>query len=220
MNKGLAVAQKFDPEFLKAVRAELDTVITQERLRLAPNSDAIRAVFEDAVTEALGWNEGNSAGAEKGWETRRANDWKPTAKEYARALRQGRAAMERVIARKQDEIAAIERPGLGKVDFRYGGPGTPPQFGDGSGVAKIIAKRDYEAKTNPEFAGQSGKNVARGMVETLLRGKVGVPYQSGQKVNIEWKHFTATLRRDFNGEGNPWLLTGFITQGKGRMSAR
>jgi len=149
----------------------------------------------------------------------RANNWKPATKEYRRTLAEGREAMERCIQQKRDAIGALERPGIGKIDFRYGKPGTPPKFSDGEGVAKIIAKRDYEAQSDPDFARQTGKHVARAMVETLLRGKVGSPYENGQKVNIAFKHFTATLRRDYDGGGNRWLLTGFIDRTK-RKAAR
>ena len=57
------------------------------------------------------------------------------------------------------------------------------------------------------------------MVETLLRGHVGQPYERGQKVNVAFKHFVATLRRDYDGKGNRWLLTGFIDRTK-RKAAR
>ena len=165
----------------------------------------------------MGGGSGGAGG--KAFDPDLANNWKPSTKEYRRTLSEGRAAMERCMHLKRDVRAAIERPGIGKIDFRYGKPGTPPEFGDGEGIAKIIAKRDFEAKTDPDFARQTGKHVARAMVETLLRGNVGTPYQRGQKVNVVFKHFVATLRRDFNGGGNRWLLTGFIDRTK-RKAAR
>lgn len=148
------------------------------------------------------------------FDAERANNWQPGEKELNRRLNHSRAAMDRVIRRQRDEWAALTRPGLGPVDFRWGKPGLPPNFGDGSGVSKIIAKRDYEAKTDQEFAGQTGTHVARAMVETLLRGEVGQPYERGRKVNVQWKNFEAVLAREHSQGGGHWLLTGFIRRGK------
>lgn len=147
----------------------------------------------------------------------KANAWKPGARELERRVQAGRDAMERCIDRKEDQPGAVVRPGIGPVDFIWGSPGQPPRFETGHGVAKIIAKRNYEARTNPKLAGQHGEHVARAMVETLLRGQVGEAYDtrsgvSGQRVNVIWRKFTAVLDRgpSPSGGGAHWLLTGFI----------
>jgi len=144
-----------------------------------------------------------------------ANAWVPSDEEMERHLRDGRAAMERCMDRGEDQLDAVRRPGLGSVDFIWGKAGEPPDFGSGKGVAKIIAKRDYEANTHPKLKGQSGKNIARAMVETLLKGHVGKPYsKNGQppknRINVSWENFTATIDRSHERSGSRWLLTGFI----------
>ena len=238
LNEGVqASVENLDPEFLRAVKRELELNIADGRAKLVRNRDLpappIKSlpkfdefVLPDATRVAANaaWDparhpRGGHGYFSQEWDVAQANNWRPSRKDYRRILSEGRSAMERVIAQKKDAIAAIERPGLGKVDFRYGRAGTPPEFGDGEGVAKIIAKRDHEAKTDPDFNRQTGKHVARAMVETLLRGHVGQPYERGQKVNVAFKHFVATLRRDYDGKGNRWLLTGFIDRTK-RKAAR
>jgi len=254
LNENLqASVEAFDPEFLRAVKRELELDIAEGRARLVRNRDlpapALKPlpqfhgdefILPDGTTVAansgfdpsqprgyhgrfaklmFATDKGMGGSGVKPFDAVRANNWKPAAKEYRRALAEGRATMERCIQQKRDALGAVERPGLGKIDFRYGKPGTPPTFSDGFGISKIISKRDYEAQSDPDFAGQTGKHVARAMVETLLRGKVGAPYENGQKVNIVFKHFSATLARSFHGAGNRWLLTGFIDRTK-RKAAR
>jgi len=144
-----------------------------------------------------------------------ANAWRPSEDEMNGHLRAGRSAMEHCMDRREDQLAAVNRPGIGPIDFIWGKAGEPPSFSTGHGVAKIIAKRNHEAKINPKLKGQSGKNIARAMVETLLKGHVGKPYASrqgsrGQRVNVSWRNFTATLDASHGQNGRRWLLTGFI----------
>lgn len=143
-----------------------------------------------------------------------ANAWRPSDDEIGGCLRAGRSAMERCMDRREDQLAAVNRPGIGPIDFIWGKAGEPPSFSTGHGVAKIIAKRNHEAKSNPKLKGQSGKNIARAMVETLLKGHVGKPYalrgQRGQRVNVSWQNFTATLDASHGQNRRRWLLTGFI----------
>lgn len=153
---------------------------------------------------------GGSAPRGEAFDAVTANAWKPEAREMKRRLVEGRAAMSRVIRNEDDETAAVSRPGLGDVDFRWGAPGMEAKhFSDGHGVSKIIAKRDWEARSDLQFKGQNGKHVAMAMPDTILKGVVGQPYENGNKVNVQWKGFTAVLSRQHAAGGGHWLLTGF-----------
>ena len=218
-----AVIQK---QKLAAILADLDKL--EKNLNHDPAvAQAIYKVLSANLANAIAGSNGQFANSFEGYGGRKgfvggstprgeafddatANAWKPDKKEMTRRLVEGRAAMDRVIRTGQDELGAVSRPGLGDVDFRYGQPGTAPMFKDGSGVSKIIAKRDYEATHEPEFAGQSGKHVAMAMPDTILKGEVGKPYEHGTKVNVVHGTFTAVLSRAHaDGQGGHWLLTGF-----------
>ena len=97
LNEGVEMAAQFDPEFLRAVRADLDVTIADGKARLAAN-------------------EGTSEGALKGWETRRANGWTPAKRaEAARGMR----AVNEIGKSKADVVNAMNVEGLGAVDFRW-----------------------------------------------------------------------------------------------------
>jgi hypothetical protein len=130
-------------------------------------------------------------------------------------LRKGHAAMDRVIRLKRDETPGVYRPGIGHIDFLWGKPGQPPDFEGGHGVSKIIEKRNYEAVTDPELAGQTGTHVAHAMVEATVLGKIGQPYANGSRLDVEHKNLRAVLTKT-PSRANHWLLTGFIKKEKAR----
>lgn len=216
-----AIAGIEDPEIrrgrLAALLAEWDR-LTADLTADPQAAQALSQVTGAAMAEGLAAapvvaNAGTSGGAKKGWHTRRHG---APPEDLDRRLELGRQAMDRVIRLQRDEPAAVTREETGPVDFRYGKPGTPPHFSDGYGVSHIIAKRNHEAVTDPEFRGQTGTHVARAMVETLLRGDVGMPYEQGNKMAITLGNSTAVLSRNFRGEGNAWLLSGFLERKKAR----
>lgn len=107
LNDGLQTSNRFDPDFLKAVRQDLDLTISQEAVRLAANVQALRSVFEEVIAEALGWNAGNSDGAIKGWITRRAGK-QIAAQAFDEAMKAGGHVMKSRVYLKVDSGMATK----------------------------------------------------------------------------------------------------------------
>ncbi len=143
--------------------------------------DAVRLSRELAVQMAAAWagketrnaergklpvplseelaNAGNSDGASKGWETRRANGW--TSKRAAAEIVRGTESMQRALASKKDVLSALDVPGLGPVDFRWGNS-------DG-GIKHIVEKHgEADAMQVPAmlFKGELMKGKTRAWVST------------------------------------------------------
>lgn len=134
-------------------------------------------------------------------------------------LQKGQEAMEQVIAGKGDvdRPSAFERPGIGPISLYWGKVGTLPKnsfqestgkekaygFKKGSGVAKIIAKRNWE--------GSDGEQAARTMIPTIALGDVGPVYgpEGGQRRDITHQGWQATISLFKDGDRETWLLTGF-----------
>ena len=119
-------------------------------------------------------------------------------------IRRGDEAMSGVIVDHVDAKHAMQRHDGSWVSFYWGNPGTPAKnFSDGSGVAKIMAKRTSE--------GADGSAVARKMVEVIARGREGSVYgpEGGRRVNVNYDGHTAVLSLHRFGKEETWLLTGW-----------
>lgn len=129
-------------------------------------------------------NAGNSDGARKGWETRRANGW--TSKRAAAAIAQGADSMREALATKSDVMDAMDVPGLGKVDFRWGT--------SKGGILHVVEKHgEDEAMQIPGmlFAGE------------LVVGK--------SRAWVDAADSYVLLANDFQGQpSNHWVITGYI----------
>lgn len=129
-------------------------------------------------------NAGNSRGAIKGWETRRANGW--TSKRAAAQIARGTESMRQAIASKADVMDALDVPGLGKVDFRWGD--------DNGGIQHIVTKHgEAEAMQVPAmlFAGQLAMSKNRAWVST--------------------DDSYVLLTNNFKGNPtNHWVITGYV----------
>ncbi len=129
-------------------------------------------------------NAGNSSGAIKGWETRRANGW--TSKRAAAQIARGTESMRQAIDTKTDVMDALDVPGLGKVDFRWGD--------DNGGIQHIVTKHgEAEAMQVPAmlFAGQLAMSKNRAWVSTA--------------------DSYVLLTNNFKGTpSNHWVITGYV----------
>jgi hypothetical protein len=118
-------------------------------------------------------------------------------------IEKGRKAMAEVIAKKSDVLGAMDRPGVGPVDFIWGHKG--------GGICHIIDKRNREGLQSARLRGQSGHDVAMMMPEVVARGKLSPPYAdaNGPKRSVEWNGYKAVLSLRRDGQRRAWLLSGF-----------
>ncbi len=131
----------------------------------------------------------------------------------AENIERGREAMKRVISRHVDEPRAMYRKDLGWIAFYWGrAGGPPPKCNGGHGVAKIIAKRDWEGENDPRFKGQTGAKVAMKLVDVIARSshpKRSYGPVAGTRVDLEHGGFTAVLSLFRGWEEDVWLLSGW-----------
>ncbi|MDX8382982.1 MAG: hypothetical protein R8M45_02800, partial [Ghiorsea sp.] len=116
----------------------------------------------------------------------------------------GKNAMSKVIKEHSDVFNAMYREDVGEISFYWGKEGKADKgFKGGSGVAKIIAKRESE--------GANGVEVAEKMVGVIAKGKSSEPYgvKGGERVNINYEGHTAVLSLYKSGNKETWLLTGW-----------
>lgn len=119
-----------------------------------------------------------------------------SSKDQASEIGKGKAAILRVISRKTDAMNAVSRGDIGPVHFYWGETGDAGnKFKGGHGISKIIAKH--------------GEHVALRIPEVIVRGRIGKPYQSGQKRNITHGSYVATIALMKNGKSEHWVLTAF-----------
>lgn len=162
---GDALAGAMQAADLPAMQAALKK-ISEGMPELAGEAENLAEVlagqFADAFLGADGEeveNAGNADGARKGWETRRANGW--TSKRAAAQIARGTESMQRTIATRADVIDAMDVPGLGPVDFRWGTPG--------GGIRHIVEKHgEADAMQVPAmlFAGELMQSKNRAWVST------------------------------------------------------
>jgi hypothetical protein len=131
-----------------------------------------------------------------------------SAEAEAAEIAKGKEAMEKVIKNKADHLEAMHRPGIGKIDFRWGN--------SGGGIRHIIEKRNREGRQRQGFEGQSGEDIARFMPEIIAKGKLSPPRttSTGRKREIEHQGHLAILSLDFHrGDKRAWLLSGYRKTG-------
>ena len=105
----------------------------------------------------------------------------------------GRAAIEHVLATKNTVHDAMRVPGIGKVAFVWGEPGTPPKHEGGYGIAKISAKH--------------GEDSVREIPNTLAFGTIDEKTPAARRV-IRHGDFKATLTFGGSGpEDQNWVLS-------------
>jgi hypothetical protein len=123
-------------------------------------------------------------------------------------IQRGKDAMKRVIAQHVNEPKAMYRKDLGWIAFYWGKEGgPPPKYKGGSGVAKIIAKRDWEGKNVKALLGQKGEEVALKLLSVIAKGSVKPIL--GKRAEVSYGGYTAYLSSDRYGKEEIWLLTGF-----------
>jgi hypothetical protein len=133
-------------------------------------------------------------------------------------ISRGLEAMKRVISRHVNEPRAMFRQDLGWIAFYWGiSKGAPPNFRGSYGIAKIIAKRDWEGKHIRELLGQRGEDVVLKLVEVIAKGQVRKRYgpPMGERVDIGFMGYTAVLSLHKEKREIVWLLSGWkdITSG-------
>ena len=108
-------------------------------------------------------------------------------------LQRGRAALEKCLKEGVDVRNAITRDDLGSISLIYGD--------EKGGIAHIKDRKDTVAH----------------LIDTLVDGEAGNPYQQGQKRNITHKGYTAVLRTTEDpkaGLPKNWVLTAFGPEDK------
>jgi phage gp29-like protein len=176
---------------LDALQAALRK-ISEQMPDMADQADNLSKVLTNVLVAAISGddgdeeveNAGNSEGARKGWETRRANGW--TSKRAAAAIAKGTDSMRKAIAEQSDVLGAMDVPGLGQVDFRWG---TPK-----GGIRHIVEKHgEADAMQVPSmlFAGE------------LVKGKNRAWVSTDQSYVL--------LTNNLNGKPtNHWVITGYF----------
>lgn len=109
----------------------------------------------------------------------------------AAEIGKGKKAIARCLAEKCDIPNAISRGDVGLISLVYTTGGDDPR-----GMVRFLERPDAREH----------------LAETLVRGKAKGPYEAGQKLNLEYGRYVATLRLTGDPEaGFPrnWVLTGY-----------
>lgn len=185
---GKALAGALQTGDLPAMQAALRKI--SERMPEFLESEAMEDLLaNEALSALLGGQEelantGNSDGARKGWQTRRANGW--TSKRAAANIDKGKANLREVLLKHADVMDAMDVPGLGPVDFRWGN--------SKGGIRHVVEKHGQdEAMQIPAmlFSGELVKGKSRAWVDTA--------------------NSFVLLANDFNGQpSNHWVVTGYF----------
>ncbi len=109
-------------------------------------------------------------------------------------IKNGKAAINKVMETKSDVDAAMFRPEVGAIDFIYGAVGDPnKKFKGGYGLAKILAKHGQEALD--------------AIPEVLAKGKAYQKYPD--RVYFVHDKYLSVVRLDFDGKAKVWLVTNY-----------
>ena len=175
-----------DPKFKAALLEKLRSVktgtLTDEGARELTRS--VKASLTNALLTALS-NMGTREGALKGWVTRRSRN------RVRQAISDGGKAARWVIKNQQDQLEAMSKKGLGKLNFKLGRPGTkkPNANGathsDGYGLSHILDKH--------------GERALRQLPVTLGMGAV-VGHEKKNKRYVYHKGWQAVLAKSKNGD--------------------
>lgn len=106
-------------------------------------------------------------------------------------------AIEKLLGEQKGHVpAAINKEGVGDIDFVWGEPG--PQ---GYGLAHIIERRNKE--------GFDGEDFVRSLPDIIKDGKVDYKHQKLGRLYITSKDKNVVIRLDWNGIERNWLATAF-----------
>jgi len=106
---------------------------------------------------------------------------------------QSRKAMKFTLDTQKNTMEGANRPDIGWIAFLWGNAGTAPLFADGDGLARIIAKQDFEKKYLP--GEQSGRDKCMRLVDIVTRGYIKRKYgpTSRPKIDFSWQGEVATV---------------------------
>jgi len=109
---------------------------------------------------------------------------------------QSRKAMKFTLDTKTNTMEGASRPDAGWIAFFWGNAGTAPLFADGDGLARIIAKQDFEKKYLT--GAPSGRDLCMRLVDIVTRGYVKRKYgpTSHPKIDFSWQGEVATVSWD------------------------
>ena len=109
---------------------------------------------------------------------------------------QSRKAMKFTLDTQKNTMQGASRPDIGWIAFLWGNAGTAPLFADGDGLARIIAKQDFEKKYLPSE--RSGHELCMRLVDIVTRGYIKRKYgpSSRPKVDLSWQGEIATVSWD------------------------
>ena len=163
--------------------------------------EALSGLFEKSLAEAAAEaakgevkNTVDANGAEHGEHDGRfvskgeGGDNPDSAEVKAKEISRGKAALEKCLSEGVDVLDAVKRGDIGSISLIYGD--------ETGGVAHFKDRKDTVAH----------------LIDTLVDGKAGNPYQQGQKRNITHGGYTAVLRTTEDAKaGLPknWVLTAF-----------
>lgn len=201
INEGVqASVDSFDPEFLRAVKRELELDIIEGRAHLVRNRDLpapelkplpqfTEFILPDGTRVAA-----NSADQPRDYHGRFAFG----AKEQ---MRKGMAAIERAITTRGDVLDAMRRTDVGSIDFRW-------KVGENGGIGHLIEARERQRKDRPDLFKLSARDVLRRMVVTLAKGRI--TFNGPRKVVIEYKGSLVVLGKDVQGTpANHWVVSSY-----------
>lgn len=125
-------------------------------------------------------------------------------------LTKGIVRLKWVIKNKKDFYNAFEKPGFGVISLIYGKPGIAiDNFKGGNGIAHIIAKRNWEGKTNTKLKNQKGIDVAKKLIDVIVNGKIVKTIKTKQTVFIHKDGYEAILSLNWFGNKITWLFNGY-----------
>ena len=192
--------------------AELDGQLQQlkeVRSRLAKHPEADGRSVVTAVTSRDGLVYGEKSGEGSGFKSVQKTLQPMSERATASNIKRGNEAAQYLIrehAAGRDTMVhgAMQRPGIGYIDFVWGAPGKGTRFKRGYGLAHIIAKHVPE----------SGESLIPKIVETIAKGTEVVEQQAGKgetrssRIRITYDGHTALLSAAEKNK-NAWLLTGW-----------
>lgn len=111
-------------------------------------------------------------------------------------------AIEHLLNEKQGHVpAAINKEGVGDIDFVWGEPGGKGT-GGGYGLAHIIRRRDDE--------GQDGKAFVKELPSLIENGKVYEKEDYKDRIYIGTTDKEVAIRLNWDGKERTWLVSGYI----------
>lgn len=175
---GAGIADLSDP-LLKVLEDDLQGFAEKDGDMLRLTSDDPLENSRRRCDEALFiLNSGTSEGSLKGWETRRM-------------VNQISKAHRRILSRREDQTAVMHKPGLGRIDFVYGRPGSARSGvkDDGYGHSHMKVQHPEDLKYLPR---------------TLVKGSVYGHEQPSKRYIVHGSHIAVlSQQREKDRETSP-----------------